>query len=57
MRILIAAGAGFWASHLGDLLVSQGHQVARMARQIEAVYEDVLRARGADGCSGPADSL
>ena len=39
----------------GAMRVRERFHVARMARQVEAVYKDVLRARGPGGCSGPAD--
>lgn len=70
MRILISGGAGFLASHLTDLLLSQGHEVVGVDNFITGKRENVAHLAGnpayrlveADVCNplsidGPIDRI
>jgi dTDP-glucose 4,6-dehydratase len=46
MRILISGGAGFLASHLTDLLLSQGHQVVGVDNYITGKRDNVAHLQG-----------
>ncbi len=46
MRILITGGAGFLASHLTDLLLSQGHTVVGMDNFITGRPENIAHLKG-----------
>ncbi len=46
MRILISGGAGFLASHLTDLLLSQGHEVVGVDNFITGKRENVAHLAG-----------
>lgn len=46
MRILISGGAGFLASHLTDLLLSQGHQIVGVDNFITGKPENIAHLKG-----------
>ncbi len=46
MRILISGGAGFLASHLTDLLLSQGHEVVGVDNYITGKPENIAHLSG-----------
>src|SRR5438094_2141458 len=46
MRILISGAAGFLASHLTDLLLSQGHQIVGVDNLITGKRDNIAHLRG-----------
>ncbi|HSH96386.1 MAG TPA: NAD-dependent epimerase/dehydratase family protein, partial [Roseimicrobium sp.] len=46
MRVLISGAAGFLASHLTDLLLSQGHEVVGLDNFITGKRENIAHLTG-----------